>query len=538
MLDICGKIPAYWPPMKYPTLQKVSLITTALVASLALSAQAGQRAPAKTVTIKHSTSATASGDVRAHLPNVKRPADVLYDQYDNLSGSASLSATFTDFLDFSADLADDFNVPAGDTWTIESLDADGLYFNGSGPATDWNLFIYNDASGKPGSIVASQMNMPISVSGTTFTFNLSPSVPLSAGHYWIELQANMTFATEGEWGWTDRTVQSNSPAQWQNPGGGFGICQTWGDKLAICIPTAGGPDQVFRVNGTSANGTPTPTPTPTPAGNALWYNGDFNGEATGNGLANEQDTSLGSGEYARVYDDFNVTDPNGWDIGSVFSNNLENTNVTAATFEIRSGVSAGNGGTIVASGMTVTPEVTATGRSGFGFTEFMIQISDLNIHLAPGTYWLNVTPVGDLTGRSFNSTTAGANCVGTPCGDDDNAFWDSNFFAVSFVPTQPQCAPPNECIDFSMGVNSTGTTGGITLQALVKTGHQTNKVLLKWSPANGGKVSISRNGVVIGKTADDGKAKDVLGNLSGDFTYQVCETDTGTCSNEVTVTVP
>ena len=36
-----------------------------------------------------------------------------------------------------------------------SLDADGLYFNGSGPATDWNLFIYNDASGKPGSIVAS-----------------------------------------------------------------------------------------------------------------------------------------------------------------------------------------------------------------------------------------------------------------------------------------------------------------------------------------------------------------------------------------------
>ncbi len=538
MLDICGKIPAYWPPMKYPTLQKVSLITTALVASLALSAQAGQRAPAKTVTIKHSTSATASGDVRAHLPNVKRPADVLYDQYDNLSGSASLSATFTDFLDFSADLADDFNVPAGDTWTIESLDADGLYFNGSGPATDWNLFIYNDASGKPGSIVASQMNMPISVSGTTFTFNLSPSVPLSAGHYWIELQANMTFATEGEWGWTDRTVQSNSPAQWQNPGGGFGICQTWGDKLAICIPTAGGPDQVFRVNGTSANGTPTPTPTPTPAGNALWYNGDFNGEATGNGLANEQDTSLGSGEYARVYDDFNVTDPNGWDIGSVFSNNLENTNVTAATFEIRSGVSAGNGGTIVASGMTVTPEVTATGRSGFGFTEFMIQISDLNIHLAPGTYWLNVTPVGDLTGRSFNSTTAGANCVGTPCGDDDNAFWDSNFFAVSFVPTQPQCVPPNECIDFSMGVNSTGTTGGITLQALVKTGHQTNKVLLKWSPANGGKVSISRNGVVIGKTADDGKAKDVLGNLSGDFTYQVCETDTGTCSNEVTVTVP
>lgn len=38
--------------------------------------------------------------------------------------------------------------------------------------------------------------------------------------------------------------------------------------------------------------TPTPTPTATPPADALWYNGDFNGV---NGLANEQDTSLGSG---------------------------------------------------------------------------------------------------------------------------------------------------------------------------------------------------------------------------------------------------
>ena len=56
--------------------------------------------------------------------------------------------------------------------------------------------------------------------------------------------------------------------------------------------------------------TPTPTPTATPAG-ALWYNGDFDGV---NGLANERDTSLGSGEYASVYDDFNVNDAAGWDV--------------------------------------------------------------------------------------------------------------------------------------------------------------------------------------------------------------------------------
>src|SRR5438874_11629065 len=32
-------------------------------------------------------------------------------------------------------------------------------------------------------------------------------------------------------------------------------------KLAVCVPTAGGPDQVYRLNGTLGVGTPTPTPT-------------------------------------------------------------------------------------------------------------------------------------------------------------------------------------------------------------------------------------------------------------------------------------
>jgi len=486
---------------------------------------------------------TASDNVRAHLPKVKRPAVILYDQYDNASGAATLSATFTDFVTFGADLADDFVVPAGEDWTIESIDADGLYFNGSGPATDWNVFLYTDSGGLPGGIVASQMNLPATQVGSTFTVNFAPSVQLAAGHYWIEIQANMTFATEGEWGWTDRTVQSNSPAAWQNPGGGFGLCPTWAPKLLSCVTTAGGPDQVYRINGTNGGGTPTPTPTPTatPAG-ALWYNGDFAGEATGNGLANEAETSLGSGQFAFVYDDFNVTDSGGWDIDSVFSNNLENTGVTAAVFEIRSGVSAGNGGTVIASGTTVTPVVTATGRSGFGFTEFMIEITGLSVHLDPGTYHLSVWPVGDLTGRSFNSTTAGANCIGTPCGDDANAFWDSNFFNVNFIPTTDPsvgCAPPNECIDFSMGINGqvSGGGGDITLTATPKHKKGKTKVTLTWSPADGGDMNILRNGKIVHTTADDGIATNNAGTRTGTVTYQVCEPDTGDCSNVVEVTL-
>ena len=159
-----------------------------------------------------------------------------------------------------------------------------------------------------------------------------------------------------------------------------------------------------------SSGLPTATPTATATatgspitGGPLWYNGDFDGGERL--LANEQDTSLGAGQFASVYDDFNVTG-SGWTVTEVFSNNLENTNVTGATWEIRRGVTLLNtGGTLVAaSGTTAAPVVTATGRSGFGFTEFQIKVTGLNVNLplppAGETYWLNVTPIGDLD-RSF-----------------------------------------------------------------------------------------------------------------------------------------
>jgi hypothetical protein len=98
---------------------------------------------------------------------------------------------------------------------------------------------------------------------------------LPPGHYWLAVQANMNFVCCGQWGWTDRTVLSSSPAMWQNPGNGFGTgCTTWGTK-AGCGVQLSGPDQVFRLRGTSGPTiTNTPTHTPTPArlliGHVTW----------------------------------------------------------------------------------------------------------------------------------------------------------------------------------------------------------------------------------------------------------------------------
>jgi hypothetical protein len=80
--------------------------------------------------------------------------------------------------------------------------------------------------------------------------------------------------------------------------------------------------------------------------------------------------------------------------------------------------------------------------------------------------------------------------------------------------------------------------GGIVLQAQAQRQGGNNFVALRWRPRDGGSVNIVRNGVVVHTTADDGRAQDNIGNNRGTITYQVCETDTGDCSNEVTVRVP
>lgn len=84
-----------------------------------------------------------------------------------------------------------------------------------------------------------------------------------------------------------------------------------------------------------------------------------------------------------------------------------------------------------------------------------------------------------------------------------------------------------------------GGGGNITLKAHARSGTGgTFSVLLTWRPADGGNINILRNGNVVQTTADDGRASNKLGNNTGTFTYQVCETDSGDCSNEVSVTIP
>jgi hypothetical protein len=185
-------------------------------------------------------------------PSPEAPQIVLYDQFNNAGVNVTGSDSLLDLPTFSSDLADDFVVPAGQAWAVQSIDVDGAYFVGTGPATDWNVLFYVDNAGFPGGQVYNATHQPVQRNGRTFTINLPTPAILNPGTYWVEIQANMIYTTQGQWGWTNRTVTSNNAAVWRNPGGGLGSCPTWGRRGANCGIDSPAPDQVYRLNGTLA----------------------------------------------------------------------------------------------------------------------------------------------------------------------------------------------------------------------------------------------------------------------------------------------
>ncbi len=209
-----------------------ALIVSAAIFGTTSSASAAKKSRAPSLT----SGLTAAGShlatpARHRLKRPKAPNVVLYDQYDNDSLNATSSQNFeADFDAFDDETADDFVVPGGETWNVNQVDAAGQYFNGTGPMVSANVTFYSDAGGLPGSQVATRPNMSVVDSGGSIVIALPSAVTLGSGHYWVSVQANMDFGVGGQWGFEDRTVQSNAEAAWQNPGGGFGVCPTWGGR--------------------------------------------------------------------------------------------------------------------------------------------------------------------------------------------------------------------------------------------------------------------------------------------------------------------
>jgi PEP-CTERM motif len=169
-----------------------------------------------------------------------------------------------------------------------------------------------------------------------------------------------------------------------------------------------------------------------------FYAGDFDpGNQNANGLANENDAIVGGSPYgAATYQNFTTANP--LTITDLFTNNLSSLTPASGYWEIRAGISEGNGGTLIASGTGSGADFsqTATGRSGFGYTEYTDEVTGVNVTLGSGMYWFAVVPQAPTqSGRSFNSNTFDAGRILGPgiTTTDNMQFWNYPSFGVNFT---------------------------------------------------------------------------------------------------------
>jgi hypothetical protein len=181
-----------------------------------------------------------------------------------------------------------------------------------------------------------------------------------------------------------------------------------------------------------------------PGSTCLFYGGDFDANnANANGLANENDLIVSD---ARTYTAFSVPSQRIWTVTGALGNHLSTVSVIdpkQAKWEIRSGVSSGNGGVLLSSG-TATAAYKATGRSGFGLTEYTVKVAiSPPLVLTGGTYWVTVIPqcTNPNNSQCSNARYFLSDMTDNPAPNgkghqpNDKAFFDSPFFGYTFYPT-------------------------------------------------------------------------------------------------------
>ncbi|HDH96544.1 MAG TPA: hypothetical protein ENF73_02305 [Proteobacteria bacterium] len=148
--------------------------------------------------------------------------------------------------------ADDFVVPSGKTWIIESIHVNGDCWNTASPnllnASSLNCYIFANASGDvPDGMPAgyggdgiwqeswspSDANVTISNGslGTPCSWDVDVVTPpvLSEGVYWLACYPAMDLSVGGQWGFNVSDTTNGFVAKVVNPGGGFGFPTTWTD---------------------------------------------------------------------------------------------------------------------------------------------------------------------------------------------------------------------------------------------------------------------------------------------------------------------
>lgn len=136
---------------------------------------------------------------------------------------------------------------------------------------------------------------------------------------------------------------------------------------------------------------------------------------------------------------------------------------------------------------------------------------------------------------AFGGTTAGNICgvqiEANYTGVRDNATNRNRFGDATAVVLEQYLAT-----HWGLNLGSGPPPPVITLSLLKYKVKGSARVDLTWGGATGADVDVERNGTVVVTTPNDGAHTDVLGKVTGTFTYRVCNAGTPTCSSAASVT--
>jgi len=212
---------------------------------------------------------------------------------------------------------------------------------------------------------------------------------------------------------------------------------------------------------------PATNPKYCPKKTCLFYSGDFNSSnSDANGLYNGQGGAIGSGGSAYVYGAFKVPKGKTWTVTYLGINTLSDASTVdpTAPYDVRTGVTSGSGGKDTTCTGTGKDTWVATGRSGFGLTEYTNEVKLKKACSLKGgtkgtTYFMNVLTScltssctsGAVTYESDQETNPGPNHVGTAAVWDD-AYFNSSTFGDTWVETWGSSGACGNigCDEFSM----------------------------------------------------------------------------------------
>jgi hypothetical protein len=212
--------------MRSRTFAVAGVTAAALAAATAFAGTASAHNTGGAAVTQHAVSQTAVAkvDAKACYTNNDPSGD---------TGIGVTSANYSDDSTLDTQGAADFTVKK--KCVISKVTTTGIYYNGSGPATDVNVIFYKNKKGVPGAVVKEYDNLKYTDSTGTGALAVKiKKTTLKKGKYFVTVAANMTLGSGGQWGWELTSNQKGAIDQWENQGGGFGVCPTW-DDILTCV---------------------------------------------------------------------------------------------------------------------------------------------------------------------------------------------------------------------------------------------------------------------------------------------------------------